>query len=120
MVYIVRENGDVPNVGDDPLTANAHYGVSGSMLEELINRLPHAGPIFRDNNKTVFVMISKAVAGTSVKSTIRSYSIRKDGRATFLALISNHAGDTKYRAIVKSRSNIIQNINWNGRNYPLD
>ena len=46
LVFIVRENAEVPNVGDYPLTANVHYGASGSMLEELINCLPHAGPIF--------------------------------------------------------------------------
>ena len=65
-------------------------------------------------------MISKAVAGTSVESTIKYYSRRKDGRSEFLANISNHAGDTKYLAIVKSSSKLIHNINWNGRNYPLD
>ena len=45
-VYIVRENSEVPDVDDDTLTTNEHYGRSGSMLEELINLLLHAGPIF--------------------------------------------------------------------------
>ena len=66
------------------------------------------------------MMISKYVAGTSVESKIKSYSRRKYVWAAFLALISNHAGDTKYQAIVKYISNILQNINWNGRNYPLE
>ena len=90
------------------------------MLEELINSLPRAGPIFRYDNKTVFVMISKAVDGTSVESAIKAYLRRKDGWAAFLALISNHTGDTKYRAIVKPRSNLLHNIKWNGWNYPLE
>ena len=89
-------------------------------MEELINCLPHYGPIFLDDNKTVFVVIAKAVAGTYVESTIKPYSIRNDGCAAFLALIANHTGDTKYRAIVKSRSNLIHNIKWNVRNYPLE
>ena len=96
LVYIVRENAEVPDVGYDDLTENSHYGASGSMLEELINNLPHAGPIFCDDNKTVFMMIPKAVAGTSMDSTIKFYSRRIYGWAEFLALISNHAGDTKY------------------------
>ena len=33
LVYIVWDNSKVPNVRDDPLTANAHHGESGSMLE---------------------------------------------------------------------------------------
>ena len=101
------DNVDVPDVGDDLLTANAHYGTSGSMFEELIKHLPHAGPIFHDDNKTVFMMTVKDVAGTSVESTIKSYSSRNYGCAEFLALIANHAGDTKYRSIVKYRSNLL-------------
>ena len=66
------------------------------MLEELINRLPNAGPIFRYDNKTVFMMISNAVDRTYVESTIKSFLRSKDGWSEFLALIANHAGDTKY------------------------
>ena len=51
LVYIVRENSEVPDVRDDSLTENEHYGASGSMLKELINPLPHTG--------TIFVMIIK-------------------------------------------------------------
>ena len=42
------------------------------MLEELVDHLPSAGPIFCDDNKTVFVMIPKAAAGESVEFTIKS------------------------------------------------
>ena len=76
----MRENLEVPDVEDDTLTTNEHYGESGSMLEELIIRLPHAGPIFCNNNKSIFMMIYKAITGTSVESTIKSYSICKDGQ----------------------------------------
>ena len=120
LVYIVRENDDVPDVGDNHLTANAYYGASRSMLEEPMNSLPHAGPIFRGDNKTVFMMNDKAVYGTSMESKIKSYSRRKDGCAKSLALIANHTGDTKYRAIIKSRSNLLQNIKCNVRNNPLE
>ena len=64
-------------------------------------------------------MIAKDVAGTSVESMIKSWSRHKDACAKFLALISNHVVDTKYWAIVKSRRKIIQNIKWNGKNYPF-
>ena len=120
LVYVIRDNAEVPDVDDDPLDPNAHFGRSGSLLEELIVRLPHSGPIFKDDNKTVYMMIAKAVAGTSVESTIKSFSRRKDGRGAFNALVSNHAGDTKYRAIVKARNNLLQNIKWNGRSYSLE
>ena len=72
LVYIVRDNYDIPDVRYYPLTENAHYGASGSTLRELIDRLHHSGIIFRDDNKNVFIMISKDVAGTSVESKIKS------------------------------------------------
>ena len=65
------------------------------------------------------MMISKALDGTSVESTIESYSRRKDDHAAFLALILNHTGDTKYRTIVKSKNKLLHNIKWNVCNYPL-
>ena len=120
LVYVVRDNAEVPTEEEDPLLDNCHYGSAGSLVEELIKRLPHNGPIFKDDNKTVYMMVAKAVAGTSVESTINSFSRRKDGRGAFQALIANHAGDTKYRAIVKARNNLLQNVKWNGCNYPLE
>ena len=116
MLHIIGENSEVPNVVDDPLTANSHYGASGSMLEELINCLPHAGPIFRDDNKAFFMMIPKDFSGTSMELTIKYYSRRKYGWAEFLALISNNLNDTKYQSIAKPRSNLLHNTKWNVRN----
>ena len=46
LVYIVQYNANIPDVEDDPLTANAHCVASRFTLEELINHLPHVGPIF--------------------------------------------------------------------------
>jgi hypothetical protein len=120
LIYILREDVAVPAEADDPLGTNKHYGSSGSMLEELAKRLPHTGPIYKDDNKTVFMLISKAVTGTSVESTIRSFSRQKDGRGAYRALVANHAGDEKYRSIVKARMNLLQNIKWNGKSYPLE
>jgi hypothetical protein len=57
LIYVLRDNVDVPTEVDDPLDPNCHYGQSGSMIEELILRLPHSGPIFKDDNKTVFLIL---------------------------------------------------------------
>ena len=120
LVYILRENSAVPTEIDDPLEENSYYGESGSLNDELIARLNHTGPIYKNDNTSVFMKIEKASRGTSVESTVKSFARRKDGRGAFLALIANHAGDTKYRAILKKRMNLLQNIKWNGRAYPLE
>ena len=82
--------------------------------------LPHSGPIFRNDNATVYLKIKEAARGTKVKSTIKSFARRKDGRGAYLALVANHAGTTKNRSISKKRMNFLQNIKWNGRSYPLE
>ena len=111
----------IPTEADDHLREDCHYSEApGSILEELVRRLPPTGPTYRDDNKTVFMVISKAVAGTSVEITIKSFSHGKDGRGTFQALISNHAGEIKYRSIYKFRMNLLTNIKWNRRSYSLE
>ena len=95
--YVLRENSAVPPEADDPLNADSYYGASGNMMDELINRLPHTEPVYKNDDETVYMKIEEAVRGTSVKSTVKTFARQKDGRGAYLALISNHAGDTKYR-----------------------
>ena len=120
LVYVLRDEPDVPAEDEDPLMNNQYYGVSGSLHEELIARLEHSGAIFKNDNTSVFLKIEKATRGTTVESTVKAFSRRKDGRGAFQALVANHAGDTKYRAILKKRMNLLQTIKWNGRSYPLE
>ena len=88
--------------------------------DELVTRLPHTGPIYNNDNAAVYQKIEEATKGTSVESTINSFSRRKDGRGAFLAIIVNHAGDVKYRSIAKKRQNLLQTIKWTGNSYALD
>ena len=118
--YVLRENPLVPTELEDPLQPDSYYGASGSLHDELTARLSHVGPIYKNDNCSVFLKIEKASRGTSVESTVKAFSRRKDGRGAFLALIANHAGDTKYRAINKKRMHLLQSVKWNGRSYPLE
>ena len=132
--YVLRDDAAVKSEQEDPLTSHVtanpaqntpgiqgtYYGESGSLMEELIARLPHSGPIFKNDNATVFQKVEEAARGTSCESTIKAFSRKKDGRGAYLALISNHAGDAKYRAIAKKRQNLLQNIKWTGNSYPLE
>ncbi len=118
--YVLRDEVAVPPEADDPLDANSYYGASGSLLDKLIACLPHNGAIFKNDNATVYMLVEKSARGTSVESTVKTFSRRKDGRSAFFALISNHAGDTKYRSISKKRLHLLQNIKWNGRSFPLE
>ena len=125
--YILRDNKEVENETTDPLqvdettgTVNSYFGKSGCLHAELTARLSHSGPVYKHDNGTVFSMIEKAARNTSVESTVKSFSRKKDGRGAYLAIIQNHAGETKYRSINKKKLNLLQNIKWNGRSYPLE
>ena len=66
------------------------------------------------------MMVQVVSRGTSVESTVNDFARTNDGHGAFMATIANHAGATKYRTTHKSRMNLLQNIKWNGRNYPMD
>ena len=108
--YVLRDEPIVPLEGNDPLDQNAYYGASEGLAYETVARLPHIGPIYKNDNAAVYQKIEEAAIGTSVESTIKPFLRRKYGRGAFLALIANHAGDVKYRAIAKKRQNLPQTI----------
>ena len=118
--YVLRDEPIVHLEGNDPLDQNAYYGASGGLADELVARLPHIGPIYRNDNTAVYQKIEEAARGTSVESTIKPFLRRKYGRGAFLALIANHSGDVKYRAIAKKRQNLLQTIKWTGNSYALE
>jgi hypothetical protein len=120
VAYVLRENVEVPDAADDPLLLNSYYGMSGSLQGELLARLPHGDALYRSDNKTVYMCIEKACRGTSVESTVKAYSRSQDGRGAYMALRDHHAGDSKYRAILKARTNLLTNIKWNARQNSLE
>ena len=109
-MYILRDSAKVLTELNNPLEHQAYYGASGSLLKELTAHLSHTGTIFRNDNATVYMMIKKIARGTSVESTIKGFARRKDDCGVFQALIANHASDVKYRAIMKKKMNLLQNI----------
>jgi hypothetical protein len=120
LAYVIRETVEVTPEADDPLQADSYYGMSGGLQAELISRLPHGDALYRSDNKSVYLKLEKACRGTSVESTVKTYSRAQNGRDAYFALIDHHAGESKYRSILKKRMNLLQNIKWNGRNYSLE
>ena len=120
LAYVLRANVEIVPEADDPLQENSYFGISGGLQSELVTRLTHGDALYRSDNKSVYLKLEKACRGTSVESTVKSFSRRQDGRGAYLALIDHHAGESKYRTIMKKRMNLLQNIKWNGRNYSLE
>ena len=45
LVYVLGEDQEVPDEGEDPLQSNTYFGEVGCLYDELIKRLPHTGSI---------------------------------------------------------------------------
>ena len=120
LCYVLKDEPIVTLEGNNPLDQNAYYGASGGLSDELFARLPHTGPIYKNDNVAVYQKIEETARGTSVESTLKHLSRRKYGRGAFLALIANHASDVKYRAIAKKRQNLLQTIKLTGNSYALE
>ena len=120
IAYVLRDDSAVPAEAADPLQVNSYFGASGSLTAELVARLPHTGPIYKQDNTTVFLKIEEAARGTSVESTIKPFARQKDGRGAFLALIANHAGESKHRSIFKKRNTFLTSTKWTGQSHPFE
>jgi len=70
LMYVIRDNADIPNEVDDPLTPGCSYGQSGSIWDELIARLTHTDPLFKSDNAMVYSLLEEATRGTVYSSTV--------------------------------------------------
>ena len=120
MVYVIRESSTVPIEVENPLNLDSYHGNSGIPRGELVSRLFHNGMIYKHDNPSVYMNIEKAERGTSVGSIVRAFSRLKYGRGVYIALVYNHAGNTKYGSIINNCINLLQKVKWNGRLYPLE
>ena len=118
MIYVLHKDPAIHDEKIDHLLPSCYYGGNGSLISELQYLLPHSVPIFKNDNGEVYMKIEKTARGTSIESTIKSFSRHKDGRGTFQDLISNHASEVKHRSISRNKLNLLQNIKWNGLFHP--
>ena len=120
MVEVTLETGNYPNVTYDPCLPNKAHGLSGSVLEDLINRTSHSHQFFKQDNAMVITMIEEATRGTHYVTTIQPFKNRKNGRTAWLSLITSHVGDDKWENIMKANSEWLMTAKWNGKKYSLE
>ena len=58
--YVLRDEPIVPLKVNDPLDQNVYCGASGGIADELVARLPHIGPIYKNDNASVYQKIEEA------------------------------------------------------------
>ena len=118
--YVIRDTVAVTPEADDPLGPGQAFGVSGSVLEELISRLNHTDPLFRSDNSLVYSLLDEATRNTIYAPTIKPFARAKNGRDAWLAIVSSHAGNDKWDQLRKDKTNFMMNTKWNGKTYGLE
>ena len=104
----------------DPLKDNCSFGNGGSVLDDLITRLSHNHPLYKTDNAKVYSALEEATRSTVYSSTVKPFSRKRDGRATWNALISSHAGSDKWEILQKENNQWLMMTKWNGRVYSLE
>ena len=118
--YVICNDPNVPLEATDPLLPGCAFGNSGSVVEEIIARIDHVGPLYCSDNALVYSLLDKATRNTIYAPTIKPFARARNGRAAWLAIVSSHAGDDKWDNIRKEKLNFLMNTKWNGRAYSLE
>ena len=120
LIYVIRENVEVTPEADDPLDGTKSYGISGSVLDELIGRLSHDNPLFETDGRYVYSLLEEATRGSVYASTVKSFSQSKNGRDAWFAMLTSHTGDDKWEQLQKDKMKFMMNTKWNGKTYSLE
>jgi len=121
LAYVIRAEDVVPVA--PPALANGfpHSEDAGSVERELIMRASHLHPNYRVDNDKVYGKMEEATRGTTYAASIKPFGRRRDGRAAYLAIISQYAGIDKWTIEINKFDSILHNERWKGTgNYSLD
>jgi len=71
--YIIREHNNVKTVSEYSLQFVRAYGGSGSVIQEMIDRMNHTELLIKTDNSTVYSMLEIASRGTIYATTIKPF-----------------------------------------------
>ena len=113
LAYVIRES---EHVAAAPALAGGqpHSDEHGSVKDEMIARLSHNHPLFRDDNATVFDDVETATRGTKFAPSIAPFKRARDGRGAFLALKEQHAGPAMWDKEAKTSIDFLINRKFTG------
>ena len=119
--YVIREDADPPNPLPTLRPNKPWSDDHDSVMDDLINFVPHDGPSYEADNASVFRILSNALASTSAMASISKHQRKRDGRKAYLDLIMHHMGSSKWEKVVENAEKLLTTRIWNGKNarYPL-
>jgi hypothetical protein len=121
IVYVIRESAAMPAAVPPLMAGQPHSTEAGSVEMELTNRSSHNHPLFREDNKAVYLRLEEATQCTSYAASLNPYQRTKDGRGTFEAIISQYAGEDKWESELKKDKSLLHTRKWKGQSsFPLE
>ena len=119
--YVIRADATVANIAP-PIAANQPYAAEyGSVESELIARASHTHALFRDDNAKVYYYLEEATRTTIYAGSIKPYQKAKDGRGAWKAMVSQYAGEDKWRMELKRQDELLHTYKWKGQaNFSLE
>ena len=103
LAYVIRPDDVVPQAAPTLAQGQPYSIEHGSVEIEMIHRLSHNHALFKDDNAKVYHYLEEATRTTIYPSTLTPFKRRKDGRAAYLALLSQHAGDDKWEKELRNK-----------------
>jgi hypothetical protein len=116
LAYCTRPNIHVP--AEPTLATNQPFSEEhGSVEAELIARASYAHPLFQQDNAAIYYGLEEATRGMIYAASIKPFQRTKDGRGALAAMISQCAGEDKWRALIKQAEDLIHARRWKGQQY---
>jgi hypothetical protein len=125
LAYVVLSDPIVPNQAP-PLMNNQPFSTAHGSVEQakLIARASHDHALIKDDNALVYYYIEEATRTTVYATSIKPFQRpTKNGRGAFVtAMLSQYAGEDKWRALVKDSEDMMHRQKWKGQqsNFSLE
>ena len=116
LAYVIRTNSTPPplNELEEGSITSAGYD---SIIDEMIDTVPHTGPNYAEDNARVFQIIQEMVTGSSHEASIKAHRRSRNGRAAYQSLHMHNMGSSKWDRIIDDCETYLLKREWNGRNF---
>ena len=78
-----------------------HSAEHGSVEADLIARVLHTHPLYRDDNAEVYFDLEHALRGTSYVASLKPFQRARNGRDPFFAVRNQYGGEDKWQSELK-------------------
>lgn len=121
LIYVVRDDVNVPNPPPPLETDQPHSSQHGSVEAELIARATHNHHLFAADSSAVYYLMEEGFRGTQYAAALKPFQSNKDGRGAYLAAFSQFSGKDKWEAELKRQDDLLHNRIWKGQStFPLE